>query len=797
MNSKALQVLEYPKIIRHLTDFAASEPGKEKCRALMPTDDINEIRRLQRETTDALNRILRRGRLSFSGLFPIDASLKRLEVGGTLDTKELLRICSVAETAARAKSWAKSEETPGGSFETDSLEQLFDGLQPLAAVSSEIRRCILSEEEISDSASNGLLKVRRRITATNEKIRSQLTSYLSGPSRQYLQDSVITQRDGRFCVPVKAEYRTQVPGMVHDQSSSGSTLFIEPMSVVKLNNDLRELELQERQEMDLMLSALSARVSEHTDELQSDEALLSELDFIFARAQLSLSYNGSEPDFNTEGRIRIKKGRHPLLDPKQVVPVDIRLGDDFTMLVISGPNTGGKTVSLKTVGLFTLLGQAGLHIPAEEHSELSVFKEVFADIGDEQSIEQSLSTFSSHMTNIVSFWSQANEQSLILFDELGAGTDPTEGAALAIAILTDLHRRGIRTIATTHYSELKVFALSTSGVENASCEFNVDTLRPTYRLLIGIPGKSNAFAISQKLGLSQGIIDEAREHLSEQEENFEDVIASLEESRASVEKEESEIARYKEEIKQQRMDLARRQDALNESRETILENARQEAQDILRSTKDYADETIRKFNRLRKDSGSMREMEKERSALREKISENENALGLSGGEKTSKKLKVEDLGIGDPVRVLSLNLNGTVSTLPDQKGNLTVQMGSLNSKVNIKDLEKLDAPPKSRPEYRKNSRSGATAVNTDKSSGISPEINLIGKTKDEAIAELDKYIDDACIAHLSSIRIVHGKGSGVLRKAVQQYLRSQKRVSSFRLGEYGEGDSGVTIAELK
>ncbi len=793
MNNKALQVLEYPKIIRLLSGFASSEPGKEKCRALLPSDDLSEIRRRQRETTDALSRILRRGRLSFSGLFPIGESLKRLHVNAALDAKELLRLGSVMETAARVKSWAKREENE----EPDSLEGLFSGLEALPQISSEIRRCILSEEEISDSASAGLQKVRRQISRTKEKIHAQLTSYLSGPSRSFLQDSVITQRDGRFCLPVKAENRSQVPGMIHDQSSSGSTLFIEPASVVKLNNDLRELELQEQQEMAQVLASLSAQAAGHTDELLTDVTLLSELDFIFARAQLSLSYNGSEPEFNTEGRIRIKKGRHPLLDKKRVVPVDIRLGEEFSMLVLSGPNTGGKTVTLKTVGLFTLLGQAGLHIPAADHSELSVFREVYADIGDEQSIEQSLSTFSSHMTNLISFWNQADEHSLLLFDELGAGTDPTEGAALAISILTDLHRRGIPTIATTHYSELKIFALGTPGVENACCEFDVDTLRPTYRLLIGVPGKSNAFAISEKLGLPQELIEEAKQHISEEEENFEDVIASLEESRAAVEREEAELSRDREEIRKKQQDLTRKEDQLKERKDAILNEARQEAQEILQNAKDYADDAIRRFHKLGKNSGSLREMERERASLREKISDSGKDFVLKSGKKSDRKLDAADLRVGDPVKVLSLNLNGTVSTLPDQKGNLFVQMGSFNSQVNLRDLEKPDAAFQEQETSRYSRPSNTTAIHTDKSSGIRAEINLIGKTKDEAITELDKYIDDACIAHLSLVRIVHGKGSGVLRRAVHQYLRSCKRVSSFRLGEYGEGDSGVTIAELK
>lgn len=801
MNEKALKVLEYHKIIQRLTDFAGSQPGKSLCRSLVPSSDISEIRRMQRETSDAANRLYRKGSVSFSGLFDVRGSLKRLEVGSSLNIEELLRVCTLLETANRVKAWARSDSSQTSDSEEhseDSLEQMFSDLQPLTPLASEIRRCIISEEEISDDASPGLRQVRRSMRLTNDKIRSQLTSLVNGATRTYLQDAVITQRNGRFCIPVKAEYRGQVPGMIHDQSSSGSTLFVEPMAVVKLNNDLRELEIKEEKEIEIVLANLSSLAAEQAEAIYNDVILLTELDFIFARALLSRSYNGTEPEFNTEGRIRIKKGRHPLLDAKKVVPVDIRIGDDFTLLVISGPNTGGKTVSLKTVGLFTLLGQAGLHIPAFDHSELSVFTEVYADIGDEQSIEQSLSTFSSHMTNIVSFWEQADEHSLVLFDELGAGTDPTEGAALAIAILSNLHRRGIRTIATTHYSELKVFALSTPGVQNGSCEFNVETLRPTYRLLIGVPGKSNAFAISQKLGLPDYIIEEAKGHISQEDENFEDVISDLEASRVTIEKEQEQINRYKQEIETLKQRLERKEDRLESSREAILQKAREEAQAILREAKEYADDTIRKYNKLGKESDASKKMEQERAKLREKMSGLEKNMGVKAARKPKKELTAKDLRIGDSVRVLSMNLKGTVSTLPDARGNLAVQMGILRSQVNIKDLEKLeDEAPSYQAKHSSGSRTGGSKVKMAKSYSISAEINLIGMTSDEAIVELDKYLDDAYLAHLSPVRIVHGKGSGILRKAVHQYLRRQKHVASYRLGEYGEGDAGVTIVEFK
>ncbi len=793
MNEKALRVLEYHKIIQKLTDLAGSQPGKALCRNLEPSSDLAEIRRMQKETSDAVSRLCRKGNVSFSGLTDIRGSLKRLEIGGALNIEELLRVCKLLETTNRVKSWSRSENRE--EMPDDSLEQMFQDLQPLTPLASEIRRCIISEEEISDDASPGLRQVRRSMKLAHEKIRAQLNALVNGSTRNYLQDAVITQRNGRFCIPVKAEYKGQVPGMIHDQSSTGSTLFVEPMAVVKLNNDLRELEIKEEKEIEIVLANLSSLVAEQTEPLNYNVLILTELDFIFARALLSRSYNGTEPEFNTEGRVRIKKGRHPLLDPKKVVPVDIRIGDDFSLLVISGPNTGGKTVSLKTVGLFTLLGQAGLHIPAFDHSELAVFTEVYADIGDEQSIEQSLSTFSSHMTNIVSFWEKADENSLVLFDELGAGTDPTEGAALAIAILSNLHRRGIRTIATTHYSELKVYALSTPGVENGCCEFNVETLRPTYRLLIGIPGKSNAFAITEKLGLPSYVIEEAKGHLTQEAEDFEDVIADLESSRATIEQEQEEINRYKREIEELKKRLERKEDRLDSSRDAILQKAKEEAQNILREAKEYADEAIRKYNKLGKESDAAKQMEHERAKLREKMSGLQSKMGLNEPKKPKKELKAKDLRIGDGVKVLSMNLTGTVSTMPDARGNLFVQMGILRSQVNIKDLEKIDDEPVVKSTVK--SRSGGSKVKLSKSYSVSAEVNLIGMTSDEALTTLDKYLDDAYLAHLSPVRVVHGKGSGILRKAVHQYLKKQKHVASYRLGEFGEGDAGVTIVEFK
>ena len=794
MNPKALKTLEYNKIIDRLTEFAGSALAKEMCRNLQPSTDLYEIQTLQKETSDALSRIYQKGAVSFRGVRDIRGSIKRLEIGAIIGINELLSICSLLDVCSKVKAYSRNDRDPD--FE-DSLEAMFQALQPLTPVSSEIRRCIASEEELNDDASPALFKIRRSMRQINDKVHAQLQTMVNGSARTYLQDAVVTMRNGRYCIPVKAEHRGQVPGMIHDQSSTGSTLFVEPIAVIKLNNDLRELELKEEKEIEMILATLSARCGEETEALRDDLDLLTKLDFIFARAQLSRSMNGTQPDFNQEGRILIKKGRHPLLDKKKVVPIDIQLGKDFELLIITGPNTGGKTVSLKTVGLFTLMGQAGLHIPAFDHSELSVFHEVFADIGDEQSIEQSLSTFSAHMTNTVSILREADDRSLVLFDELGAGTDPTEGAALAIAILSNLHRRGSRVMATTHYSELKVFALSTPGVENGCCEFDVETLRPTYRLLIGVPGKSNAFAISQKLGLSQDIIEEAKTHLTQQDEDFEDLLADLEQKRVTIEQERDQINSYKEEIHELKQRLESKQEKLDLSRDKILREANEQARNILQEAKDYADTTIRNFQKYGKAAGvSAKDMEKERGKLREKMSKVDKNLSAKNAapKKSQKQLTAKDLHIGDSIKVLSLNLKGTVSTLPDAKGNLFVQMGILRSQVNIRDLEKLDDTVITGGNF---SKTGSGKIKMSKSASVSTEINLLGKTVDEAIMELDKYLDDAYIAHLPSVRIVHGKGTGALRKGVHNYLRRQKHVKSYRLGEFGEGDAGVTIVEFK
>lgn len=790
MNQKTLTKLEFDKIISLLEEEAGSFRGRQLCRRLKPMTDLEKINTFQEQTAAAFTRIVQKGRVSFGDAMPVEESMKRLEVGGALTSSELLRICRLLANAARVKSYGRHDTQEDSA---DCLETYFDQLEPLTPLSSEIERCIISEDEISDDASSTLKHIRRSISSINDKVHSTLSSLVNGSLRTYLQDPIITMRGDRYCIPVKAEYRGQVQGLIHDQSSTGSTLFIEPMAVVKLNNDLKELYAKEQEEIQAILARLSEEAAQYIKEIRADYRALTDLDFIFARGALALSMRGSRPVFNEEGRIRIREGRHPLLDQKTVVPITVSLGEDFTLLIITGPNTGGKTVSLKTVGLFTLMGQAGLHIPAGDRSELAVFHQVYADIGDEQSIEQSLSTFSSHMTNIVSFLKKVDEHSLVLFDELGAGTDPTEGAALAIAILSHLQKRNIRTMATTHYSELKVYALSTPGVENACCEFDVESLRPTYRLLIGIPGKSNAFAISGKLGLPDYIIEDAKKRLSEQDVSFEDLLSDLEASRRTIEKEREEIAAYRREAESLKQQAAQRQAKLDEQRDRIIREANEKANAILREAKEVADETIRNFHKFGKENISAAEMEKERERLRKKIKDTSAASSL-GSQKPKKKHKPSDFKLGESVKVLSMNLTGTVSSLPDSRGNVTVQMGILRSQVNISDLEIIEEP--SPYTQKKFSRTSRGKIAMGKSLSVSPEINLLGKTVDEAVAELDKYLDDALLSHLNTVRVVHGKGTGALRKGIHEYLRRQKHVKSYHLAEFGEGDAGVTIVEL-
>lgn len=793
MNTKVLTTLEYNKIIDLLTEKADSEPGKKLCRELVPSTDLSAIRTAQRETKDALARLFRIGSTSFGSNRDLGFSIRSLEIGSSLSMSELLKLASFLDNVNRIKTYGKKERED---LPNDSLDAYFEGLTPMTQLANEINRCILSEEEMADDASPRLKSIRRSKLSTNEKIHSQLTSMVNGAYRTFLQDAVITMRDNRYCIPVKAEYKSQVSGMVHDQSSTGSTFFIEPAAVVNLNNQLKELDLQEQEEIEVILGDLSSQAAVHTSELAADQKIMTTLDFIFAKAKLAMEQNATEPIFNTEHYIQIRKGRHPLLDKKKAVPIDVRLGKDFDLLVITGPNTGGKTVSLKTVGLFTLMGQAGLHIPALDRSELSIFSEVYADIGDEQSIEQSLSTFSSHMTRVVHILQHADADSLCLFDELGAGTDPTEGAALAIAILNYLHDRGIRTMATTHYSELKIYALSTNFVENACCEFDVETLRPTYRLLIGIPGKSNAFAISSKLGLSDEIINAAKEQISKEDESFEDVIADLEQSRVTIEKEQQEIAEYKERIRTLQEQLQKKNEKIDQAKDKILRDANEKARAILQEAKDVADETIRDFNKVGA-SADIKELEKKRQKVRDKINEKNGKLALGNNQKKPANQKTVDpkkLKKGDSVKIISMNLKGIVNTLPDARGNLFVQCGIMRMQTNINDLVPVKEETITAPALQ---RTNTGKLKMSKSFSVSSEINLLGCTVDEAIAKLDKYLDDAYLAHLPSVRVVHGKGTGALRSAVQSHLKRLKYVKEYRLGEYGEGDAGVTIVTFK
>lgn len=788
MNQKVLHTLEYDKIIEQLTNKATSTPGQTLCKNLVPMCDPDAITEAQEQTKAALDRLFKKGITSFGGNKDFTYICKHLEIGAALQMAELLQIAAFLENTARIKSYGKQEKE-----QSDCLDAYFDELEPYSHLSGKIRQCILSEEEMADDASPTLKSIRKSIASTGDKIHSQLNNMVNGSYRTYLQDAVVTMRDNRYCLPVKAEYKSMVKGLVHDQSSTGSTFFIEPAAVVELNNKIKELSIKEQEEIEQILKELSDECALYTEGILRNSEIMTFLDFTFAKASLAMEQNATQPIFNEKHYIKIRKGRHPLLDKKKVVPIDIHLGDSFRQLIITGPNTGGKTVSLKTVGLFTLMGQAGLHIPALDRSELSIFTEVFADIGDEQSIEQSLSTFSSHMTNIVHILENVDANCLCLFDELCAGTDPTEGAALAISILENLASKHVLTMATTHYSELKVYALTTGHVENACCEFNVETLSPTYRLLIGIPGKSNAFAISGKLGLSEHIIEAAKMQLSKEEESFEDLLADLENSRITIEKEQDEIKAYKEEIKLLKEQLKQKQDKLAASKDKILREANEEAREILKEAKSVADETIRNFQKYGTGT-SMKEMEKQRNKVREKISAKDEKLALKAKNQEKGKLKATQLKLGDAVKVLSLNAKGTVSSKPDAKGFLFVQCGIIRSKVHISDLMMVQETEIKAPTF---SKASSGKMNLSKSSHISPEINLLGKTVDEAISALDKYLDDAYISHLPSVRVVHGKGTGALRSAVHNHLKRQKYVKSFRLGEFGEGDAGVTIVEFK
>ncbi len=819
MNEKVLHVVEYNKIIHQLVEQATSAPGKKLCTELQPMKNLSDIRLAQEETDAALAMMFRKGSINFGSNRDFGYAFGALSIGSSLTAPELLHLASFLDNVGRVKTYGTTSDgnrsIPGSAGKTDEqlteeniLFDLFDCLYPLRALSSEIQRCILSEEDIADNASPTLRKIRRDIALSNDKIHQQLNKMVNTTYASYLQDSVITLRGDRYCIPVKSEHKSQVPGIVHDQSSTGSTIFVEPTAIVNLNNQIRELLIQEKKEIERILAALSAEAGEHLMELKDDAANMTKLDFIFAKAKLALEQNATMPIFNNRHYIKINRGRHPLIDKKKVVPIDVEIGDEYDMIVVTGPNTGGKTVTLKTVGLFELMGMAGLHIPAGDRSELSLFREIFADIGDEQSIEQSLSTFSSHMTSIVDIFRRVDKDCLCLFDELGAGTDPTEGAALAISILNFLHVRGITSLATTHYSELKVYAMRTEGVINASCEFSVETLQPTYKLLIGVPGKSNAFAISKKLGLPGYIIETAKEQLSQETQNFEDLLAELEENRIKTQKEHEEVLRLRSELEKQEQALKKREEELENHRQEILDKANEAARDILLDAKKTADAAISDL-RKKGTGGDMASMERTRTELRQKASRKSEKLQQKPKPINTQKLKPSDLHVGDKVRVLSMGLTGIV-TAPVRGTKVSIRCGIMNSQADLADLllveeDAFGQPVKSGPRGSSMKRAFAQAggagnkqrnLDFSRNQSIKPEINLLGMTTDQAIHELDKYLDDARMSHLNSIRVVHGKGTGALRKAVHDYLRKQRWIKSYRLGDFGEGDAGVTIVTL-
>lgn len=786
MNNKALRVLEFNKIIDMLRQCAASEMGKAIVDNLLPSTDINEITLNQKETSEAVSMILKKGSLGLGGLRPVEEYIKRVNVSGVLNIEELIHIGDFLRVSRRAKDYAKSE-SKNDSFPL--LEPQFDSIETVNDLEREIERCIPSPSEIADDASRTLREIRRNIRIANDRIKEQLNSIIhSNTYKNMLQEAVITIRNERYCVPIKQEYKNAFSGLIHDQSATGATVFIEPISVVQLNNKIKELHNKEKTEIERILALLSAKVADNSEVILSNADILAHIDFVFAKAELSIKMKGVEPKFNNSGYVNIKKARHPLLDSKTVVPTDIYIGKKFNTLLITGPNTGGKTVSLKTLGLFTLMGQAGLHISAFDNSELAVFDNVFADIGDEQSIEQSLSTFSSHMTNIVRILDSVTPDSLVLLDELGAGTDPTEGAALAISIIKYLHDLGVRTAVTTHYSELKVFALTTEGIENASCEFDVETLRPTYRLLIGVPGKSNAFAISQRLGLPEYIINEAKEVLSHEDLRFEDVITDLEISRKALVIEQEKAEEYRKEAQRLKSETEKQRNKLEEQREKIIRQANEKARSLISDAKDEADAIIKEMRKLQKDGINTQALEEQRAKLKDKMNKVESKLSAKAEHKVPKTLVK-----GDRVKIHSLNQTGIVSVPPNKNGDVKVKAGIMTITVNIKDLS-LDT---SEEQLTYEPKKFATNISRKKRSNVSAEVDLRGMLALEAIDKLDKYLDDVYLAGVSPVTIIHGKGTGALRKAVHEYLRGNPRVKGYRLGQYGEGEAGVTIVEMK
>ena len=786
-NEKSLKTLEFNKIMEMLTNNADTAPGKARCAALRPYTELGSIKEAQAQTSEAASMITRKGRLSLGGARDISPAIKRCAIGGILNITELLQIGDFLRSCGNAKNYAKSSDK-NESYPI--LAPMFEAILPIEDLNREIERCIVSEYEISDNASTALSSVRRGIKVANDRIKEHLNSIIHSQTyKNVLQDSVITLRGGRYCVPVRADAKKDFPGIVHDQSGSGQTLFMEPMSVVNLNNKIKELGIEEAKEIEKILASLSQLVYEHSDTLLQNLELITELDFVFAKGKLSVDMIATEPVFNDKGYINIRRARHPLLNKETIVPIDIYLGKDFNTLLITGPNTGGKTVSLKTLGLFTLMGQAGLHIPAFDNSELSVFDEIFADIGDEQSIEQSLSTFSGHMKNIVSILAEVTRFSLVLMDELGAGTDPTEGAALAISIIEHLKARNVRTAVTTHYSELKLYALQTEGIENASCEFDVDSLRPTYKLLIGVPGKSNAFAISRRLGLSEAIIDMAKETLSKEDMRFEDVITDLEISRKAVELEKERAAEYRQEAQKLKADFEAQKERLAAQREKMLADAKEEARKVLTQAKADADYMLKEMTKA-KTGGDKQSAEAARKLLKESL-EN-TGINLLDAE-SDKRTAPENLQIGEGVFIHSLSQKGVVTSAPDSSGDVMVKAGIMKVKANIKNLSRIDVADT----VTKAKKDAATKARTIKAQHIRSEVDLRGMLAAEAIEHCDKYLDEAYLSGLKQVSIIHGKGTGALRSAITKHLKGHPYVVSHRLGTFGEGEHGVTICELK
>ena len=789
MEEKTLKILEYDKILERLSAYATSEAGREYCLRLTPSSNFRHLSLWQKNTTDACTRIRLSGHsVSFRGLKDIPDTLKRIDMGASLSIPELLAVGAVLTVSDRVKRFDAYDEG-----DEDSLSEMFGMIEPLNDTNRNLQRCIIDEETIADDASPGLFSIRKRMQKAESDIHDTMAARLNS-SREYLTDAVITLRDGRYCLPVKAEYKSKVPGIVHDTSSTGLTLFIEPMAVVNLNNELRELAGEELKEIERILSELSSSLMPYTDTIADNIKLLKKLDMIFAKALYSNDIDGTEPKFSRDKSIDFKEARHPLIDKEKAVPVNVRLGSDFGLLIITGPNTGGKTVSLKTVGLLTLMAQSGLHIPAAEGSVAGIYKNVFADIGDEQSIEQSLSTFSSHMTNTVHILNEADTDCLCLFDELGSGTDPTEGAALGIAILDFLHNMKVNTMATTHYAELKIYALETPGVENACCEFDVETLKPTYKLLIGVPGRSNAFAISERLGLPQYIIDEARRRIDTENESFETVIRQLNEDRIGAEKAREDADKYRLESEKLRNRLKEREEKLEKNRDKIINEAKQEAQRILKEAKETADSAIKNINQLKSVEDYAR-AEKERERLRKNLKDTASKGGF--GEKgPSQPVSPKKIKVGDMVRVMPMGgVTAEVMSLPDKDNNISVRIGFMQSRVSVRDVEfagnaNVQASKPKQPAKKSGSYS-------PKALTVSHELNLIGMTTDEARPVLEKYLDDAYLAHMDQVRIVHGRGTGALKNMVHERLKKIKYVDSFRLGVFGEGDTGVTIVKFK